>query len=117
MSIRSVTLQSSQGQLTSKGRECAQTSGGWLIGEKQALSAYALTFRLRVFIGGCGSHLSTFSDLQTFRCDARIPNALPILELAARYSSSAVHPVLELSGPQSHLRMGDPDSTTSRRNS
>ena len=50
MSIRSVTLQSSQGQLTSKGRECAQTSGGWLIGEKQALSADALTFRLRVFM-------------------------------------------------------------------
>ncbi len=50
MSIRSVTLQSSQRQLTSKCRECAQTSGGWLIGEKQALSADALTFRLRVFM-------------------------------------------------------------------
>ena len=39
-----------QGQLTSKGRECVQTSGGWLIGEDQALSADALTFLLRVFM-------------------------------------------------------------------
>jgi len=33
-----------------KGREYAQTSGGWLIGENPALSADALTFCLRVFM-------------------------------------------------------------------